>query len=54
MRLLGYEDPSFTELFGASKEAMSGSYPDIATQFARVSGLALAECVKAELARGLV
>lgn len=43
MRLLGFEDPSFTELFGASKEAMSGSYPDIATQFARVSGLALAE-----------
>ncbi len=43
MRLLGFEDPSFTELFGASKEAMSGSYPDIAEQFARVSGLALAE-----------
>lgn len=43
MRLLGFEDPSFTELFGASKEAMSGSYPDIARQFSRVSGLALAE-----------
>jgi len=43
MRLLGYEDPSFIELFGASKEAMSGSYPDIETEFSRVKNLAIAE-----------
>ena len=43
MRLLGFEDASFPELFLASKNAMSGSYPDIETEFSRVSGLAVAE-----------
>ena len=43
MRLLGYHDPSFPELFGASRDAMSASYPDVATEFARVSQLAIAE-----------
>ena len=43
MRLLGFEDASFPELFLASKNAMSGSYPEIETEFPRVQGLALAE-----------
>lgn len=43
MRLLGYHDPSFPELFAASRDAMSGSYPDVATEFSRVSQLANAE-----------
>jgi alanyl-tRNA synthetase len=43
MRLLGFQDPSFSELFTASKDAMSGSYPDVATEFDRVHSLAVAE-----------
>lgn len=43
MRLLGYNDPSFPELFAASRDAMSASYPDVAAQFSRVSQLANAE-----------
>lgn len=43
MRLLGYHDPSFPELFAASRDAMSASYPDVAREFARVSQLANAE-----------
>ena len=43
MRLLGYHDPSFPELFQASKDAMSASYPDVAAEFSRVSQLAIAE-----------
>lgn len=43
MRLLGYHDPSFPELFTASRDAMSASYPDVATEFSRVSQLAIAE-----------
>ena len=43
MRLLGYHDPSFPELFTASRDAMSASYQDVATEFSRVSQLAIAE-----------
>ena len=43
MRLLGYNDASFPELFQASRDAMSESYPDVATEFSRVSQLAIAE-----------
>ena len=43
MRLLGYHDASFPELFAASRDAMSGSYPEVAKEFSRVSQLANAE-----------
>jgi alanyl-tRNA synthetase len=43
MRLLGYHDASVPELFQASRDAMSASYPDVATEFSRVSQLAIAE-----------
>lgn len=43
MRLLGYHDPSFPELFAASRDAMSASYPDVGSEFGRVSQLANAE-----------
>lgn len=43
MRLLGYHDPSFPELFAASRDAMSASYPEVAAEFSRVSQLANAE-----------
>jgi len=43
MRLLGYQDASFPELFQASKNAMSAAYPEVDKEFSRVSQLALAE-----------
>ena len=43
MRLLGFHEASFSELFGASQEAMSPSYPAINDEFSRVSALAVAE-----------
>ena len=43
MRLLGYEDPSFPELFPVARDAMSGSYPEVATDFERIAGYAYAE-----------
>lgn len=43
MRLLGVHDPSFPELFAASKSAMSAAYPDVAKEYDRVRGLAVAE-----------
>ena len=43
MRLLGYQDPSFPELFHASATAMSAAYPEVQTEFERVSRLANAE-----------
>jgi alanyl-tRNA synthetase len=43
MRLLGYHDASFPELFAASRDAMAPSYPDVAKEFGRVSQLANAE-----------
>lgn len=43
MRLLGVHDPSFPELFAASRDAMSAAYPDVAQEYDRVQGLAVAE-----------
>jgi len=43
MRLLGVHEASFTELFAASRDAMSAAYPEVATEYERVSGLAVAE-----------
>jgi alanyl-tRNA synthetase len=43
MRLLGVEDPTFAELFPASRDAMKAQYPEVSTDFDRISRLALAE-----------
>ena len=43
MRLLGVEDPTFAELFPASRDAMKAQYPEVAGDFDRISRLALAE-----------
>jgi len=43
MRLLGVDAPSFDVLFGASRDAMSTAYPDVAENYDRVSRLALGE-----------
>lgn len=43
MRLLGVDAPTFTELFAASRDAMSTSYPEIAENYERISRLALSE-----------
>jgi alanyl-tRNA synthetase len=43
MRLLGVEDPVFPELLPISRDAMSPSYPEVATGFERISSLAYAE-----------
>jgi alanyl-tRNA synthetase len=43
MRLLGYQDASFPELFAASQRAMSAAYPEVDQEFSRVSQLAYAE-----------
>jgi len=43
MRLLGVEEPTFGELFPASRDAMQDQYPDVATEFDRTSRVALAE-----------
>ena len=43
MRLLGVHDASFPELFAASRDAMAPAYPEILTQYDRVSQLAIAE-----------
>ena len=43
MRLLGVHEPSFVELFAASRDAMSAAYPDVLAEYPRVSGLAVAE-----------
>jgi len=43
MRLLGVEEPTFSELFPASRDAMAAAYPEVATDFERISGLAYAE-----------
>jgi alanyl-tRNA synthetase len=43
MRLLGVDAPAFTELFAASRDAMSGSYPDVATHYDRIARTAVAE-----------
>ncbi len=43
MRLLGVSERSFGELFPASRDAMSGSYPEVATDFERILQVATAE-----------
>ncbi len=43
MRLLGYEDRSLPELLPISRDAMSESYPEVATDFDRISSYAYAE-----------
>ncbi|GAA3382829.1 alanine--tRNA ligase [Cryptosporangium minutisporangium] len=43
MRLLGYEDPSFPELFPVARDAMSASYPEVETDYQRIAGYAYAE-----------
>ncbi|CAN5329458.1 alanine--tRNA ligase [soil metagenome] len=43
MRLLGVEEPTFAELFPASRDAMKASYPEVSTDYDRISRLALAE-----------
>jgi len=43
MRLLGVEEPTFAELFPASRDAMKAQYPEVSTDFDRISRLAIAE-----------
>src|SRR4051794_7542122 len=43
MKLLGVDEATLPELLPVSREAMSPSYPELATDFARISGIAYAE-----------
>ena len=43
MRLLGVDAPTFETLFPASRDAMKAAYPEVLTDFSRISNLALAE-----------
>jgi len=43
MRLLGVEGATFAELFAASRDAMKEAYPEVGTEYARLSQYALAE-----------
>ncbi|GAA2064764.1 alanine--tRNA ligase [Leifsonia soli] len=43
MRLLGVETATFPELFPVSRDAMKAAYPEVATEFDRISQLAYAE-----------
>ncbi|HEX6921375.1 MAG TPA: alanine--tRNA ligase [Actinomycetes bacterium] len=43
MRLLGVDEPVLPELLPASRDAMSPSYPDLASDFGRISQIAYAE-----------
>jgi len=43
MRLLGYEDRALPELLPVSRDSMSESYPEVATDFERISSYAYAE-----------
>ncbi|GAB3589188.1 alanine--tRNA ligase [Calidifontibacter terrae] len=43
MRLLGYADPALPELLPVSMERMKASYPELATDFARISQIAYGE-----------
>jgi alanyl-tRNA synthetase len=43
MRLLGYEDPAFPELFPVARDCMAPSYPEVATGFDRIAQYAYAE-----------
>ncbi|WP_433953571.1 alanine--tRNA ligase [Curtobacterium flaccumfaciens] len=43
MRLLGVEAPTFPELFPASRDAMRDAYPEVASDYDRISRIAYAE-----------
>lgn len=43
VRLLGYDAPALPELLPVSKDAMKASYPELETDFARISEVAYAE-----------
>jgi alanyl-tRNA synthetase len=43
MRLLGVDGPTFPELFTASRDAMREAYPEVATDYPRLSAYAYAE-----------
>ncbi|KQO64722.1 alanine--tRNA ligase [Curtobacterium sp. Leaf261] len=43
MRLLGVERATFPELFPASRDAMKAAYPEVESDFARISRIAYAE-----------
>ena len=43
MRLLGHEDPALPELLPVARDCMSPSYPELATDFGRISSYAYAE-----------
>jgi alanyl-tRNA synthetase len=43
MRLLGYEDPALPQLLPIARDVMSASYPEVATDFDRISRYAYAE-----------
>jgi alanyl-tRNA synthetase len=43
MRLLGVDAPTFDTLFPASRDAMKAAYPEVESDFTRISNLALAE-----------
>ena len=43
MKLLGVEDATLPELLPVSRDAMSASYPELATDFGRISAVAYAE-----------
>lgn len=43
MRLLGVDRPAFPELFAASRDAMKAAYPQLETEYPRLSAYAVAE-----------
>ncbi|WOQ70812.1 alanine--tRNA ligase [Microbacterium limosum] len=43
MRLLGVDGPTFPELFSASRDAMKSAYPELETEYPRLSAYAYAE-----------
>ncbi|WP_448613021.1 alanine--tRNA ligase [Modestobacter sp. URMC 112] len=43
MKLLGVDEATLPELLPVSRDAMSASYPELGTDFARISGIAYAE-----------
>ena len=43
MRLLGVDEPVFPELFTASRDAMATAYPEVQTDYARISKIAYGE-----------
>ena len=43
MRLLGVDGPTFPELFAASRDAMKAAYPELETEYPRLSAYAFAE-----------